>query len=289
MTSSSSEKMMGANTRTLLTSVAVCGPLFLTRFNLPPHGVFAAVVERFYLLPWAVLLVACARALDAFEVPALLRFKWLAPAALATAMALGTFNAVAELHRPTIAHYVHNTLALVEPNAVLVGGGDHRFGGFLYARLVLHERPDVAFVHPRLMGNAWYPPQAEALVGRPLPRTNSGPVLGKSIAPHRPTYLVDWMVDDARSGIPTYPIGPVMRVVTAPALLPMPEQLYAMNDAAFTRFTLEPSPPRSADSWSGDIFASYARPWQSLAGAFELRNPDRAEDCRQRAARFASP
>ena len=276
----------------LLTSVVVSGPLFLMRFNTPPRGVGALIVERFYLLPWAILLVACARALDGFAVASLRRVRWLVPAGLAAAMAFVSFDAVREHHRPTVAQYVRNTLALVEPNAILVGGGDHRFGGFLYARLALSERRDVAFVNPVLMLGTWYTPQAEALVGRSLTRPhdqvlNGGLLLGELLATRRPIYLTDWTVDESRKLIPTYPIGPVMRVVTSFGLVPSPARVYAMNDDVFASFELEATPPRNMHSWHGDIFSSYARPWQSLADAFRVSDPERAERCRQRAAAFA--
>ena len=276
----------------LLTSLVVCGPLFVTRFNLAPRGLTGIVCERFYLLPWAVLLVACARALDECAVPTLRRMKWLLPAAVATTSAFLSFDTVREYHRPTVSHYIHNVLTLVEPNAILLGGGDHRYGGFLYARLALGERRDVAFVHPRLMLNSWYPGHAEALLGRSLTRAhnqslNAAQLLRELLATHRPTYLTDWVIDDFRKTIPTYPIGPLMRVVEPGGFMPLPEQLYAMNDKAFARFTLEPTRPQNLDSWKGDVFYTYARPWQSLAEAFGVQNPDRAETCRQRAERFA--
>jgi hypothetical protein len=275
----------------LLTSIVVSGPLFLARFNLPPRGLHATVVERFYLLPWAILLVACARSLDGLSVPSARRFRWFVPAAIAVLMALASFDTVRERNRPTLSQYVHNVLGLVEPNAILVGGGDHRFGGFLYARLALGERRDVAFLNPRLMLGAWYPPQAEALAGRPLTRAqnqslNAAQLLRELLATRRPTYLTDWVIDDFRKTVPTYPIGPIMRVVERGGFMPMPEQLYAMNDEAFARFDLEATPPRNAHSWNGDVFATYARPWQTLAEAFRPRDPVRAEVCRQHASTF---
>jgi hypothetical protein len=179
----------------------------------------------------------------------------------------------------------------VEPNAILVGGGDHRFGGFLYARLALGERREVAFVSPALMLGTWYPPQAEALVGRALTRPqnqvlDAGLLLGELLGTRRPIYLTDWLSDDLSKTIPTYPIGPVMRVVTSYKKLPPPEQVYAMNDAAFDRFAREGTPPRNMRSWNGDVFSSYARPWLVLAEAFGGHDAVRAETCRLRAAEF---
>jgi hypothetical protein len=277
----------------LLTSVVVSGPLFVTRFNLPPRGLQAVVCERFYLLPWAALLVACAPALDACAIPALRRIRWFVPAALAGGSAVLSLEPVREYHRPTISDYVHNMLALVEPNAILVGGGDHRFGGFLYARLALGERPDVAFVHPTMMLSTWYPPHAEALAGRPLTRAqgqslNAAHLLRELMATRRPVYLTDWVIDDFRKTLPTYPIGPLMRVVEPDGMMPLPEQLYAMNEAAYARFKLEPTRPRNMSSWKGSTFASYARPWQTLADAFGIQDPKRAESCQRWAERFAS-
>jgi hypothetical protein len=275
----------------LLTSLFACGPLFLMRFNIKPGGWPQLIVERFYLLPWAVLLVVCAPALDALAVRALGRIKWLALAPVAAAMALLSFDAVREAHRPTIAHYVHNTLSLVEPNAIIFGEGDHRFGGFLYARLGLHERPDVVFVSAELMLGTWYPAQVEKLVGSPLPRVDSQPynprrLFTKLLAAHRPTYFTDFVFEKYRKTVRTYPIGPVMRAVETSGSVPAPTELLMMNDEAFAKFALEGTPPRNMASWHGDLFSSYARPWNSLADAFREQDPERAQACRLRARDF---
>ena len=274
----------------LLASVLLSGPLFLMRFNIPPRGIGAGIAERFYLLPWTLLLVACARALDSLAIVKMRRVRWLAPAAFAAVASTTAFESVREHHRPTVAHYVRNALNLVEPNAILVGGGDHRFGAFLYARLALGLRKDVAFVHGTLMLSTWYPPQADALVGRSLTRAENhllsgGRLIGELLATRRPVYLTDWVVDDFRKTLPTYPIGPLIRV--APQFIPLPEEVYLQNDNAYAHFELEPSPPRNMDSWEGDLFSSYARPWKSLADAFQTTNATRAETCRRRAAAFS--
>ncbi len=283
----------------LLTAVVVSGPLFFTGFNVPPRGSSALTVERFYLLPWAVLLVACARALDGLAVPALQRWRWAAPAVIVPAWMFAGFDAVREHHRPTVSQYMHNVLALVEPNAILLGSGDGRHGAFHYARLALGERRDVAFVNARLMLAPWYPAHAEALVGRLLPHLESvhgagesdsydaGRLLSELLATHRPTYFTDFVYDGYRDTVASYPIGPVMRVVEPDGFMPMPEQLFSMNDKAFARFTIEPTAPRNVDSWSGRLFSSYARPWQVLANALAVQNPERGKECRRRASAFA--
>ncbi len=276
----------------LLTSVLLSGPLFLMRFNIPPRGIGEGIAERFYLLPWTLLLVACAHALDGLAIERLRRVRWFIPITLAIAFGVLSFDSVREHHRPTVALYVQNTLNFVEPNTILVGGGDHRFGGFLYARLALGQRKDVAFVHGTLMLSNWYPPQAEALVGRTLTRAENhslsgGRLMGELISTGRPVYLTDWFVDDFRKTLPTYPVGPLMRVEQSHRSIPLPSQLYGVNDDIYSHFQLEPTPPSNADSWEGDIFRSYARPWKTLADAFQSSDPVRAETCRRRAAAFS--
>lgn len=279
----------------------LAGPAFVMLFNLNPRGFGAQVVSRFYLLPFALMTVLGAAGLEVLvrRVPPLRR----SPATLAAlALPLGlvrgllSFPSVREEARPTTEYFLGNVLATLPRNAIVVGTADDIVGGFLY-RKALDVRPDVTFLSPALLLSEWYPPRVSAELGFPVvhgvtlpgdahPTLAGGALLAQLVASERPVFLTDWYAAGLETKFPSYPIGPLIRVVASPAELPSPSALLAENDALFARFDLEPTrPPR--DTWVAARTAAYARPWNVLAGAFERAGDSvTAERCRARARTF---
>lgn len=276
----------------LVISLVLVGPLFVARFNLPPHGLALHVAERFHLLPLAVAAVMLARALDVVLEPVPYR-----PAVFGGIFALRAitaYPAVVEHHRPTVDHYVKNVLALAPPRAVILHSGDDRVGGFLYARCALGLRPDVEAVAPVLLLTDWYPPQVSARLGIPIvhgvtkpgkdrPELSSRALVEQLLATDRPLVQTDWWQSGFDASLPSYPVGPLIVVPRRREDVPSPLALAALNIEAFDKMTLEPTLPEP-NTWSAARALDYARPWTVLASAFAgAGDMERSEMCRRRA------
>jgi hypothetical protein len=279
-------------------ALLLAGPLFVTRFNLTPVGVSRAVVERFHLLPLALVAIPIARALDVLAPALAARARLGAAIAAAVAIAATTLSleALRHEHRPAVETWMRDALAILPANAIVVGGGDHRHGAFAYARFALGVRTDVSFVDAGLLLTTWYPPQAEAMLGTPIERARRVPgrgdrtvldtpaLLERLLATGRPVFITDWFAKGLDRSVPSYPIGPLIRIVDRVDALPPPRALYAMNLELEPRLT-PPDPFVDVESsWAGTLADDYARPWLTLAEVFERAgDATRAADCRARA------
>lgn len=291
----------------LVLAFVLAGPAFVSRFNLPPRGLGALVVARFHLLPMALASVLAALALDALvaATPQHVRAR-AASVVLALALSLAgaraalTLPDVREDHRPTTDLYVRNVLAIAPKDAILVGSGDDRIGGFLYARCALRARPDVQFLSAHLLLTDWYPRQVSARLGLDVVRGERGPgdehptldgaaLMAQLVSTGRPVFVTDWFARGLDRSIPSYPWGPLVRVVPSWKQIPAPDALYAENEAVFDRLVVEPSPP-AAGTWAGVRARDYARPWLVLADAFERAGDvEKAGAARARARALAPP
>lgn len=213
----------------------LAGPVFIARFNLPFVGVAPTVAERFYLFPEVILTVMTALSLDAL-VPWLMRRDGLVAALTAqvsVAAAILTVPEVIEHNRPTVDIYIKNTLATAPENAIIVGSGDHRWGGFMYARYALHLRPDVLHVVPDKMTQAYYrrDVQTETGVSLETPEHHAvGPktLMARLLATGRPVLYTDWP-DPKVLGTVHYSVGTLMRPLGDGETLPSAEEVLTMN------------------------------------------------------------
>jgi hypothetical protein len=278
----------------LFASFALAGPCFTLLFNLSTEGLDRLVVERFWLFPQLILAVLVAPLLD----PALSAIFARKGAAAAITFVVAAFSAlfafidVREHQRPSVELYVRNTLASVPPSAVLVGSGDHRFGGFLYAERALQLRTDVIYVDAYLMLDRWYFKQIERALGvtltPPANRSLSTTKLAAEIlATGRPLFLANPLTKAIPESFTTYPIGTLVRVLPPGNVTPNPIELETWNEEIFSHFEMEAAPPELG-TWGGDLQKSYVLPWTSLADAFDrIESRDRAGVCRERAAIFS--
>lgn len=283
----------------LVASVLLAGPVFIARFNLPPHGLSARIVERFYLLPLSLLAV-----LAAMGVTALIGLSRRRPTTLALFGALGLVLAGRAIatstermdegrYRGETEAYLYDVLRLAPPRAILVMTGDDAFGGMLYAQCALGVRRDVTVIAPHLMLADWYWPRVAASVGRPdlahgvrpspgdAPVLNAAELLSQLLETERPVLLNMWFVSSLSKRFHSYPIGPVVHVVTKPEEVPSPDQLFDDNTALFATLTAPKGAAPPPDTWAGTRRRDYARPWSSLATAFDrAKDPERAARCR---------
>jgi hypothetical protein len=272
----------------------VTGPLFIGWFNLPLDHAGPTVAERFYLLPEVILTVMSALSLDAL-VPWLMAREGLMAALTAQAALAASILTVPEVlehNRPTVALYIENTLRAAPDDAILVGTGDHRWGGFMYARYALHLRPDVVYIGPGTLTQAWYRHDMQALTGVSFETPAHGPVgpktlMARLLATGRPLFYTDWPEPEV-AGTPHYSVGTLMRVLREGESSPAPKELEAMNREAFSKYELEPTPPEDVYGWGYALQGDYARAWGELGEAYAKEgNVAKQQECFALAARFA--
>jgi hypothetical protein len=278
----------------LVASFLLAGPLFIGAFDLPLDGVATNIARRFYLLPELLVALMSAMALESLSLPLVNRERWIVGvvAAVASLDVVVGLGAVREHDRPSVALYIENALRAAPPNAILVGTGDQRWGGFLYARYALHERPDVFFLAPRILPQAWYRRLAAAMTGADLSTPEgkaTGPktTLARLLATGRPVLYTDW--PDAKVvDTPHYSVGPLMRILAPGETPPTDDELLAMNEATFASFSVESSAPTDPSSWAYPLQVDYARAWIELAVKLEDAGREQpAQDCLARGASFA--
>ncbi|MBI5494818.1 MAG: DUF2723 domain-containing protein [Deltaproteobacteria bacterium] len=293
----------------LSASVLLAGPVLLAQFNVAPVDVGLAVVERFHILPtlllapWAAVGVAAVlrRARAGRLLVALL-----AAATLATGMVQGLAHSAR--HDVTwLEDYAVNTLSRVAPGAVLLGHGDDRFFGFLYARVVLGLRPDVTFVDPSLLGYPWY----RAWLGRADPALDLGGAVMASLpgdaavavataaqAAGRPVYLAHHYAFHEPAVLaalpPAVPAHAVMLRLTPPgaarpALADVERELVADSG----QLALRSLPADQADldeRWEGESFRQYALSFTVLGNLYRAAGDDAgAARCALLAAYWGHP
>jgi hypothetical protein len=271
------------------------GPFFVALFNLPLAGIARHVIERFYLLPQLLLCLIVALAVDALlRLPRARPALWAGGALLLSALAVpGAYRAVQRHHGPMLDRYLRDTLELVPQGAVLIGSGDHRVFGFLYAREALRLRRDVVYVDKALLSFPWYRRYVGGLLGLALPALpedgmeRQRAVVAALLAAGRPVFLTDMADPRIMRAFPIYPIGTVLRAALPGAPPPDIAAIEQMNLALGPRLGIEPAQDIDVDSWDAGMHWEYARPWFMLARAYAGKGqPDKAAACRARGLRI---
>jgi hypothetical protein len=272
----------------LAASAVLAGPVLVSLFNLTTVGLDRVIVERFHLLAQVLTALLIAPALD--RIP--LKFVRRACLALIPLAALIAYPDVREHNRADVELYVRNTLAAAPRDAVMIGSGDHRFAGFLYAREALGLRTDVVYLDAWLLLNPWYRRRMSAILGfevtAPANRSLSTIELVAQLhATGRPVLVANAVSGAIGATYPSYPIGTLRRVLPIGTAVPPPDVVQAWNQEVFAQMTFL-RPPPEIGTWGGDLQRSYVEPWQALAQAWDRAgHKDRADFCRQRAAELS--
>jgi hypothetical protein len=276
----------------VLATALFSGPIFMSGFNVPASGLGLVVSTRFQILPdvfvCALAGLGTAQLVGRFRPTSLL-------VALGGVAALGLHAPLGSHARWTVLDdYLRNTLEQVEPNALIIGAGDNMAFGMLYLQQVEGLRPDVVFVHPKMLAYPWYRAQVAALHPGfvPLDREASIPDLVRLNLDLRPIYLDFEHAGRAtlRDRIPaTYPEGGVLMRVSHPDLgLPPPEWVEAEMTEAASGYLLRTELPSRAHyelTWEGRMVDQYAQAWRTLATGFGPG--EEAERCEARARSFS--
>ena len=273
---SSTPKHPDRASRLALAAAAIfAGPVFISRFNIHLAGVGIGVAERFYLLPMFLTAILSGLALNPLIGRLARRFRFapwgivLAAASLQTSQALPR---IAVAHRPDVEAYARNVLVLAPPRAILVGDGDQRLGAFCYARYALGLRPDVEYIDARMLLAAWYRHRVSAAIGVPLPEPverslGIAKVTAVLLSTGRPVFFTDQVHPAPFEAFPSYPIGPLIRVLSPGSTVPDLVSLLEENLQVSKRLELAHDPPPQ-DSWGASLYEDYARPYLTLKGAF---------------------
>ena len=262
----------------LTASIACAGPAFMTVFHVPLEGLGGAVTERFDLLPMTLLVPGIARALDELAGPFLSR-PVVASSSFVLLLAVLGARGLPELHarqRTGVEVYAENALLVAPEHAIILGTGDARLGALLYARYARGARPDVTFVSARLLLSPWYHARIERALGVALPDVQEHSLdvvalLERLLATGRPVFVTDWFSPKALDRIPSYPMGPLVRLVPRAEDVLSPEEVETENLAFAARFRREALPLAGPEPWSDELAADYARPWDALAQMFSRR------------------
>ncbi len=196
------------------------------------------------------------------------------PAALAIVViqTLFGFDKIRDSYGPSVEFYARNALFLAPRDAIIVGSGDHRLGTFLYARHALGLRTDVNYVDAYLLLNDWYRQRVSAAVNIALvsPVNHSldlVAVVEQMAANDRPVLFTNVVPSKLFQTLPSYPIGPLIRMLPRGANPPSPTAVMREAEAAHRQMMLEPIPPRP-NTWAGQMQEDYARPFITLAEVF---------------------
>jgi hypothetical protein len=226
------------------------GVLFPMLFRHEGTGMDNVNADRFLGLPMLLLVSPLAAALTALQV----RLR----AAHAPAFGL-LLLAHAALQWPDAARVDHrffedhmrNVFAVAERGAVIMSASDAAFSGGLYGRHVW-GRSDVTIVFSG-MNYAWYAEMMRAELAA-----------GTTLAT-RPLYWLERPVSSPEIRPPTYPIGPLLRVVQPGEAMPSPVELFARNEALFSRLRL-PTREQLArlDAWEASELVNYRRVWAEI-------------------------
>jgi Protein of unknown function (DUF2723) len=264
-------------------SLLLAGPVLLALLVAKPVGIFAVVIARFYLLPLLLASIAFAWGADAALsiVPrnAGRAVAWMAATAIVALEAAQVPDEVREADRPTVEQYLRNTLAELPTRAVMVGTGDHRCFGFFYLQTVLAVRTDVVYVEAGMLRDGWYRDRIGRALGEPgMEVGDVAPVLIKALVKRgRAVFVTDSVDTLVAPRLATYALGTVVRVLAPGETPPEPDTLERMNLEIARAFVREATTPRDPWGWSGEVDATYTRPWLELSRAFAAQGKqDRA-------------
>jgi hypothetical protein len=263
----------------LVITPVLAGPVFLLLFNLPPTGISAQVVERFHILPNALLALCLGVGLAVIDT------TWLTPTvsprraklwrgaawAVVGLSALWSFPHANLRQSYAVEDYARNLLASAERNALVLGTGDAPLFTTLYAQEMLGLRRDIQYVDVQMLGHRWYVAQKRAerdsfsYLFRPR-HIDTVSVIRAALERRVPVYLATAYSKGVVEAYRGYPVGPLFKVLPPGVRSPTPSQVENMNAELFRRFSRRGILPDPAlDPWAASLVEAYARTWREIA------------------------
>ncbi len=264
----------------VMASLLLAGPFFLGLFNLPASLPWTISTSRFHLL--ANTLFAVFIGWGAHQA-----LRWGSGSrvlawALLGALAVPLFiNLQRAPHRggTVVEDYLRLALGTVEPGSLVLAIDDAALFGSLYLQEVEGLRPDVAWVHPEMLGYPWY--RQRLLERHPdLVLERRGEVLGtvglvQANLERAPVYAsFGRMQDEAvRQALPmAFPVSAVlMRIVPEDTPMPHPGQVEAQMRAAFEAHAMGSrvaSDFHVENTYDHVLWKNYALAFETLANAW---------------------
>lgn len=271
----------------LAVSWLVAGPLLSMKFNIEPSGLGLYVIQRFHVLPALLLAVPVAVGTSAL-LARITRTRSIEQAGCALVATFGfvacvalSLPHVARVHSPAFEHYIRNVMRSLPENAVMFAGQDGDYFGGNYLQAARGERPDVTIIAWQLTPIPWY--------GARMTRRG----IYQPEGPEPPLVrVVDYLLSTGRpvlmepvrttSGLvarthPTYPYGPLIRVLPRGSAVPPVEVVVAENKVLYERFDFGYPAPGPDDEFATAVHHRYAATWRTLARALsEHGKPDDA-------------
>jgi hypothetical protein len=175
---------------------------------------------------------------------------------------------------------------MLPPDAVVMTGGDHFHFGFLYARIARGQRPDVLAMTYELLALPWYQERLARQLGSPtlVPAGAGAPSvrLAENVLARGRPLFVDGEQRNILAALPSYPYGPLFRILPRGTAQPPLDEILALNKRVLEQFDLRYRHPAAGDGWAALVHHFYARWWRSLAvglrGAGRTADADAALD-----------
>ena len=274
--------------RCLVLMPLLAGPLFFLLFNVDTAGTGRQVVERFFLLPIALLCIGVGVGLGGLEGrirawdPGRLGLYRGACGGVLFLAALGNYAAADVRNSYAVEDYAKNALTSVERSAVIFGTGDVRLFSMAYVQGVLGMRRDVHYVDPRMLLYRWYVDQQlqrdPAFPYRYRPRrVDSIRLIHHLLRMQRPVYLANAYSGRVRQAFAVYPVGPLFRVLSTEQRPPSFDEVVALNGRLYRAFVRRGrAPDPQLDPWSAELREPFYEPWATIAGQLHRSGQRRA-------------
>ncbi|MEM6290859.1 MAG: hypothetical protein AAGA54_06320 [Myxococcota bacterium] len=269
----------------LVLSVVFSGTLFPTAHNLDPTSPFSAwILERFDLLPIALLVPVCALALA--PLPAAAASRGRAGLGLAIGGGLLVLRQLiftawhgVPADNPWVEKYAVDAVRTPEAErAIIVGTDDHRTFPMLYAQEVLGEGPGVLYIDASLLAHPWYRARLrQRMPGLPdidkpvrlLTALQADPAWDDV-----PLYLSN---DFSRHsvGLPRVPEGVLWRLVHPRLPPPTADEVLTRHKAALRRYGAIPKDAfYGGHPFAADLLAGYLATTKNLGEALYAQGRD---------------
>jgi hypothetical protein len=257
----------------LALAFAIAGPVFVARFNAPPEAIGLYIAHRFHVLPLLMLAIPVAVGLDVIGARLLARWAALQRVVLPLAATLGFAAAAApsiarvqSLHTAAVEVGAANILRMLPERAIVLEYSDELYYATCYLQYVRGVRPDATYVAWGLMSLPWYRARVgqRGILAEPGTEPASIRLVTHLLAEGRPVFVEQGFAEVTRA-FPTYPYGPLVKVLPRGASPPSIDDVVAENRAIYAAFDLSYPRPGWDDEWATVAHQRYAASWASIA------------------------